>query len=147
MKRRMIRILSAVIIALLTLSSGCSKASLKEYEEEYMFSMSGIPYEITAYQKEDAFQDSWKAYVIRITGDVKGTVFDPETMSTELSEGTLSAVTCMISDCDASQKMIPFHLEQEAEYRARVLQSTQNSRKRFNIIYDVQKDLYYIIWL
>ena len=145
MKRKMAGIL-AVMLGMMIVLGGCGKKSLKRYELEYGFRMSGIPYEIVAYQKEDAFQDPWTAYVIRITGDVKGTVFDPETMSTELSEGTLTAVRCMIDDCDAEQKMIPFHLTQEGEYRANVLPSLQNSRKRLNIIYDIRENLYYILW-
>ena len=144
------RLLIAVLLILVTIGA-CTAArflippSIHPYQKQFGFSLDNIKTEITDHVKIEAFRDPSSAYIVKMSGDIQGSDFDPATMIKGVSASVTTIVNMVNADLKAEGKQPLFTLEQDGDYYCRQYKSNTDS-STFTVIYDHKKQLYYMIW-
>jgi hypothetical protein len=134
------------LFSVLLLFSGCFQErtpSLYDYQAEYGFSLEGIQIETVEAIHVSAFRDPWTTFILRMTGTVKGSDFDPELMAEGVTEKAEFELEIMNSGYRQRYGKAFLTLQKDGNYR-----STQwffGPYKCCVVIYEEQSQLYYII--
>ena len=94
---------------------------LAAYGETFGFSLGEAKAELVDAAEFPAFQDPLHAYVIKVTGETKETIFDLALMSEGVSWGANQAVTWLQTEQKNANEKPLFEITEDGAYRSRTL--------------------------
>lgn len=125
------------------------KPSLREYQDTFGFSLSGLQVDYIDYYHEAAFQDPWSAYHVSLQGDTSGSVFDPHTMEHPLSVKLMQLIHQMNLEMRGKSKGFSLPEENTGALFYRILShhNASGSYSYLYIIFDNNSQSYYVLWV
>ena len=149
---RVILVLAVILGGLFGLYKLMTRPSLAGYQKNFDFSLKGLRVVIVDHYYEEAFQDPWSGYVVRVSGSVSGSVFDPATMDEGLPDVVKNTLALNNSDMLAAGREPLFKETAGAAYRTRILvdktktDHPERLDNRLFIIYAPAEELYYVFY-
>ena len=136
------------LILVLSALSGCigeRKDTLKDHAAQFGFALKEIQVETLAEDHDHAWDGHWCAWLVKLSGEVAGSDFDPALMREGVESRAEQGLDLVNAHYRLDNKESLFLLNRDREYRSRIWVET-NKEHYFAVIYDPGANLYCCIY-
>ena len=148
MKKHLSLISSLCLILILSMFAGCGTPkmdTLEDHEAQFGFSLKGLQVE-TLKEDHDHAWDGWHcAFLVKMTGTIEGSDFDPATFREGVSYSTEQLLNMVNQDYRLDNKLSLFLLNRDGHYRSKIWVE-KNTARTFTVIYGQDEDVYCCIY-
>ena len=148
MKKHLSLISSLCLILILSMFAGCGTPkmdTLEDHEAQFGFSLKGLQVETLKEDHDHAWDGHWCAWLVKLSGEVAGSDFDPEAMEEGVGSRAEQGLYLVNSHYRLDNKKSLFLINRDGHYRSR-LWYQQGAKYCFSVIYDQDADTYCCIY-
>jgi hypothetical protein len=148
MKKHISLISSLCLILILSMIAGCGapeKDSLEDHEAQFGFSLKGLQIETLKEDHDHAWDGSTCAWLVRLSGEVAGSDFDPAAMEEGVEYRAEQGLNLVNSHYRLDNKKSLLLINRDGHYRSKIWVE-KNKIHYFAVIYDQDADTYCCIY-